>query len=367
MIKSCYIHIPFCDKICSYCDFCKLFSYTNWIDSYLDSLEKEIDTFYQGEVLDTIYIGGGTPSCLSISQLEHLFKIVDKLNKSSQLEYTIEGNFESTTEEKLKLYKKYGINRLSFGLESIHPKNLEFLQRKTEKKQVEETLTKARKLGFSNVNLDLMYAMPTEDVEVLQEDLSYFLSLGVEHISTYSLMIEKNTILGIQKIEPIEDEKDFQMYQEICKEMKKNHYLHYEISNFAKKGYESKHNKTYWNNEYYYGFGLSSCSYIKEERIENTRSIHKYLKGKYRRNIEKISEKEKIEYEVILNLRKREGISFDEFYKKYYKDFHRCYKYDALLREGYLLEEDNRLFIPEDKWYISNEIIVRLLEREVYE
>ena len=123
MIKSCYIHIPFCEKICSYCDFCKMYYKEELVDRYLDSLEQEIDSIYKGEILDTIYIGGGTPSCLNINQLEKLFNILNKLNKSKNIEYTIEGNFSSTTKEKLLLYKKYGINRLSLGLESINKNN----------------------------------------------------------------------------------------------------------------------------------------------------------------------------------------------------------------------------------------------------
>ena len=367
MIKSCYIHIPFCTTICSYCDFCKLFLEEKWIDQYLEALEKEIDTFYQGEVLDTIYIGGGTPSALSLSQLERLFHILQKLKKSKNLEYTIEGNFESTTEEKLQLYQKYGINQLSFGLESINPKNLAFLERKTDIKKVQKAIEKSRKLGFSNINLDLMYALPTEDLKILREDIKYLLSLKVEHISTYSLIIEDHTKLEMQRINPIEEDLDFKMYQTICKELQKQGYHHYEISNFAKEGYESKHNKTYWNNEFYYGFGLGACSYMEEERIENTKSISKYLKGEYRKKKEKISKEEKIEYEVMLNLRTSRGISLDAFYQKYQRKLEDCFSYSFLVQEKLLILEENRLFIPEDKWYISNEIIVKLLEGKKYE
>ena len=367
MIKSCYIHIPFCSTICSYCDFCKLFLKDNWIDEYLDALEKEMKEIYQGEILDTIYIGGGTPSSLSLSQLERLFQILQNLKKSKNVEYTIEGNFESTTEEKLKIYQKYGINRLSFGLESIHPDNLDFLERKTDKKKVEEVIKIARKLGFSNINLDLMYALPTEDLKILKEDIQYVLSLQVEHISTYSLIIEENTKLGIEKIRPIEEDLDYKMYETICKILKKNHYEHYEISNFAKQGYESKHNKTYWNNEFYYGFGLGACSYIDEKRIENTKSFSKYVKGIYQKEEIPISKEEKIEYEVMLNLRTKKGISLDWFYKKYDKKFEDCFEYNFLLQEKLLILEEERLFIPEDKWYISNEIIVKLLEGKKYE
>lgn len=365
MIKSCYIHIPFCTNICSYCDFCKLLVEDIWVNEYLDALEKEIENTYQNEELETIYIGGGTPSCLSLDELERLLKILAVFKKSDNIEYTIEGNFESTTREKLELYKKYGINRLSFGLETIHSNLLKILHREVDTKRVEEIITVARELGFSNINLDLMYALPTETKEDLKRDLDFLLSFDIEHISTYSLILEDHTLLKIKNIQPIDSDVDYEMYQMICEILKKNHYLHYEISNFSKKGYESKHNTTYWNNEEYYGFGLGASSYIGNERIENTRSFQQYRLGNVRKNQEILNKNDKVEYEVILNLRKREGISLAMFREKYQQDLKDFYDYEPLVEEKFLLKRGNHLFIPEDKWYISNEIIVRLLEREV--
>ena len=278
MIKSCYIHIPFCQTICSYCDFCKMFYHKKMVSDYLECLEKEIKNIYQKEILDTIYIGGGTPSCLDYDELERLFKILEKLNKSQKIEYTIEGNFESTNQEKLELYKKYGINRLSFGLESIDSNNLELLERSISKTKVSQIIKQARKIGFHNINVDLIYALPKETYEVLKKDLDFLFTLNIEHISTYSLMIEEHTKLWIKNIKAINTEKDAKMYQLICKEMKKHAYNHYEISNFAKEGYESKHNLTYWNNEEYYGFGLGASSYRKNSRVTNTKSIQQYQK-----------------------------------------------------------------------------------------
>ena len=189
MIKSCYIHIPFCENICSYCDFCKLLYNEKIIDKYLDCLEKEIEEKYKKEKLETIYIGGGTPSCLSINQLERLFEILSRLNKDENIEYTIEGNFSSTTKEKLLLYKKYGINRLSLGIESIDKDNLKFLERKLDTKDVKRKILLMKKLGFNNINVDIIYAIPNESLEILEKDIDFILSLNVEHISTYSLMM----------------------------------------------------------------------------------------------------------------------------------------------------------------------------------
>ena len=368
MIKNCYIHIPFCNNICSYCDFCKLYYNELFVDKYLDMLEKEINDIYQGEILDTIYIGGGTPSSLTEKQLDKLFKIIKKFRVSDNLEYTIEGNIENTTLNKLKIYKKYGINRLSFGVESINKKNLELLERSSSCEEIKTVINNARLLGFNNINVDLIYAIPKEDLNVLKKDLDFIISLDVEHISTYSLIIENHTKLKIYGVSNISEEKDYEMYNYICKYLKEYGYNHYEISNFSKEGYYSRHNLTYWNNREYYGFGLGASSYIKRERIINTRSINKYLLGNYLLDKELINNEIDMEYQVLLNLRKSSGINMEEFKNKYNISLKDKYNYDWLVKNNLLKIEDNNIFIPEEKWYISNEIIIKLLEnRDDYE
>lgn len=365
MPKSCYIHIPFCTKICSYCDFCKLFYNELLVDKYLDALEYEIKNTYKGEKLSTIYIGGGTPSSLTIKQLEKLFKIINQLNICDNAEYTIEGNFENTTVEKLNLYRRYGVNRLSFGIESIDERNLKFLDRKIDKEEISFIIKKCRELGFDNINVDLMYALPNESMDTLINDINYVLSLNIEHISTYSLIIEEHTKLSINNTKNISEDLDYEMYKEICKRLKENDYEHYEISNFSKKNYNSKHNTTYWNNDEYYGFGLGASSYIEDKRNKNTRSISKYLEKNYVYEIEKLDINSKIEYEIMLNLRKKEGINLNTFYKKYSKPLNELYNYSDLVNNELLIEKNNHLLIPENKWYISNMIIVKLLGSEI--
>ena len=361
MVKHCYIHIPFCKKICSYCDFCKMFYQEDIVDQYLNRLEKEIKETYQNETLETIYIGGGTPSSLSIKQLQKLFSILSILKKDKNIEFTIEGNIETTTKEKLLLYKQQGVNRLSFGIESIHPKNQELLERTFQKEETETILMEAKKIGLNNINLDIMYALPTENLKQVKEDIEYILSLNPTHISTYSLMIEPHTKLGIQKRKPISQDLDAKMYDLIKKELKKANYIHYEISNFSKAGFESHHNLCYWHNQEYYGFGLGASSFLSNKRITNTRSWTNYKKGKIQKEIEVLSKQDQIEYEILLNLRTKEGINLKEFQNKYQKELSNLYQYQHLIEKKYLIEEKDHLFIPEDKWYISNEIIVQLL------
>ncbi len=360
MIKSCYIHIPFCNTICSYCDFCKLLYNEKIVDSYLEHLEKEIRSIYKNEILDTIYIGGGTPSSLNLYQLDKLFNILNILKKSDNIEYTIECNFDSITIDKLKLFKKYGINRLSFGLESTIKNNLDILERNISKNMVRKTIKQCRSLGFNNINIDLMYAIPNENIIDLEKDIDFILSLDVEHISTYSLIIEEHTKLYINNTNYISEDLDYEMYKLICNKL--NNYNHYEISNFAKEGYYSRHNMCYWKNRKYYGFGLGASSYILDKRINNTKSINKYLEDKYIFDYEKLNKSDIINYEMILGLRLIEGINKEEFYLKYNKNINDLYDLEKLTSQGLIVDNGINIYIPLDKLYISNEILVNFIK-----
>ena len=366
-MKNCYIHIPFCSKICSYCDFCKMFYNKKFVSSYLEALDREIYDVYRGEKLETIYIGGGTPSSLDISELKTLFSTLEMLDRSSSCEFTIECNIENTDEEKIKLFSEVGINRISFGVESFNAKNLSLLERESSYEKVVELVSLCRKYGINNINVDLMYALPDEDIDVLRKDLEMILSLDVEHISTYSLIIEDHTKLSINGIKNISEDLDSEMYDVICDEMKKHGYSHYEISNFCKEGYESRHNLCYWNNSTYYGFGLGASGYIDNRRYSNTRSLNEYIDGNIIVEEDYLCDEDIMEYEVILNLRKSSGISLKNFLDKFEINLSDYCDYEKLIKDGFLVLKNNHLFIPEDKWYISNEIIVKLLEGVKYE
>ena len=359
-VRHCYIHIPFCKKICSYCDFCKVFYNTGYVSNYLEVLKEEISTFYQGEVLDTIYIGGGTPSSLSNQELEKLFVILSSLKKSNHCEITIEANFDSITETKLDLCKKYGVNRISFGLESTHSWILKKMNRNLDLNYVKKIISYCKKIGISNINIDLMYAFPGETLEEVEEDIDFIQSLDIPHISTYSLILEEHTKLFLEKEKSISEDIDAKMYELICSRL--SDYTHYEISNFSREGYDSKHNLCYWSNVEYYGFGLGASGYLGDIRYSNTRSITHYLQKMFRYQEEKLSIYDKIEYEVILNLRTKKGISKKNFFNQYSMKLEDCYSYQSLVIDGYLIEDGDCLYIPEKYFYLSNEIMVRLLE-----
>ena len=357
---SIYIHIPFCNSICTYCDFCKIFYNKKYINDYLNNLEQEIKVRYKSEIVNTIFIGGGTPSSLDDEELIRLMNIIEIFKLNDNYEFTVECNIESITENKLKIMKKYGVNRISIGVESFDNSIIKLLGRNHTKKDVYNKMGIVKRY-FSNINIDLIYAA-YDDINILKSDIDCFLKLDIPHISTYSLIIEDNTMLKINGMKNIDEDIDYEMYKYIEDTLEKNNYIHYEISNYAKNGYQSKHNLVYWNNEEYYGFGLSSTSYINNERITNTKNLRNYLNGKYIGTSISEDKEIKMENEVMLGLRKLDGIDLDRFKEKFNVSLEDIYNIDNLISEGYLVKEDNYIKINKKYMYISNEIIVRILE-----
>ena len=356
-MRSVYIHIPFCNSICSYCDFCKFLHSDTWASAYLDMLSKEIDDVYEDDTVKTIYVGGGTPSALSEENLNKLFKIIEKFKKDKDLEFTFECNINDITSDLLLILKDNNVNRISIGVESFDKNMLKFLNRKHDKKQIFKNIELCKRYDFDNINVDLIYALPIETMSILKKDISNILKLNVDHISTYSLIIEEHTMLYNKGVKPISEDLDSKMYKYICKKLRRKGFNHYEVSNFAKKDKESKHNLTYWNNEEYYGFGLGATGYINNMRYENTRNFNKYLGGNFRFNELLVSSQEEMENELILGLRKLEGINIEKFKLKYERDIFDAFDIKDALDKKYLVIKNGYLFIPEDKIYLMNEII----------
>lgn len=360
-MKSVYIHIPFCFNICSYCDFSKMLYNKDLSIKYLNILEKEINTKYQNEIIDTIYIGGGTPTSLDLEELKYLFKIVDLFKLSDNIEFTIECNIENLTKEKLDLFKEKGVNRLSIGIQTFNYKHLKYLNRYHTKDEVFKIIEYAKKIGFKNINIDLIYGLKNQTLNDLKEDIDLFLKLDINHISTYSLIIEEHTKLYIDNDQGIDEDLDYEMYKYICKKLKEKNFIHYEISNFAKKGYESKHNLTYWNNEHYYGFGLGASGYINNIRYTNTRSIKEYLECNYIKEEEIINKKIDMENEMILGLRKLKGVDINKFKEKYNLNIEDVFNIEKLLKDKKLIIKDNYIFINPKYIYLSNEILINFI------
>ena len=360
MIKSVYIHIPFCNNICSYCDFCKMYYNSNLAMKYLDELKHEIELNYKGEVIDTLYIGGGTPSSLNIEELKYLFDIIKIFKLNDNFEFTFECNIDIDY-DKLKLLYENKVNRLSIGIQTFNDKLLKYLNRFHTKEEVINKINLAKEIGFKNINIDLIYAIKNQTLNDLDNDIDEYLKLNINHISTYSLIIEPNTKLYIDHENNIDDELDYAMYNHICNKLENNGYIHYEVSNFAKKGYESKHNLTYWNNDNYYGFGLGSSGYIDNIRYDNTRSINNYLKGNYVLNEHKLDISETIENEFILGFRKIKGINKKIFKNKYNIDIKEIESVKKLLKDNKLIDDGNYIFINKKYLYTSNDILIEFL------
>lgn len=360
MTSSVYIHIPFCKSICSYCDFCKMFYNENLVDKYLNSLEMEIKNSYKNEKIRTIYIGGGTPSCLTKKQLDKLFEIIKLFDIDKNCEFSFESNISDITESMLKQLIENNVNRISIGIETVNPRFMKLLNRFNYKNMVIEKINLVKKY-FDNFNLDLMYAFPNQNINEVLDDLDFIIKLEPKHISIYSLIIEEHTKIYIDGVKSIDEEIESSMYYNIINYLKKFNYNHYEISNFSKDGYQSKHNLVYWNNLEYYGFGLGASGFVSNIRYTNTRSINKYLDGNYIFEKEKILKSINMENEMIFGLRKIAGVNKKEFLKKYNINIYDNFDIIDLVDNNYLIDDGNNIFIPEDKLYVSNSILVNFL------
>lgn len=362
MPKAIYIHIPFCKHICSYCDFCKFFYRSDWVEEYLIALEKELESYHIKDKVRTIYIGGGTPSVLSVQQLKKLFEMIATIPREDDYEYTIECNVETMSMEKLELMKQCGINRISYGVETTHERHLKNLERSHTFDMVKEWIDKTKEIGIQNISVDLIYALPTETLEEVKEDVDRILSLDVPHVSMYSLIIEEHTKFSAKNVQAISEDLDYEMYQYICNTLKQHGYEHYEVSNFARPHFSSRHNLVYWNNEEYYGIGLGASGYIGNVRYTNTRSLNQYFNGVYRKEEEVLSLQETMENEMMLGLRKMEGVSQHRFFEKYQRKMEDVFPIETLLKQRKLEKKEDYISIPKDKIYVSNEILLELFD-----
>ena len=360
-MESVYIHIPFCRSICSYCDFCKMLYNGSFVTQYLNALLKEIKDRYDGEEIKTLYIGGGTPSSLSIKDLKYLFEIVRQFNLTKLEEFTFEYNLNDLNEELLQFLFDNGVNRLSIGIESFNEDKLKFMERFHSYQEACNIFKIIRNIGFTNVNVDLIYGIPGETLKDLKKDLELILKLNPDHISTYSLIVEDNTKIGIQGVVPILEELDASMYEEICDLLDVKKYEHYEVSNFALKGKKSKHNLKYWNNEEYYGFGLGASGYTNGVRYENTRSLTEYVKGNVRKNEEILSVEDKMYNELMLGFRKMEGINLKEFFIKYGVNMQEVFDLHEVLKNEELIVDGEYIYVNPEYIYVMNEILIKIL------
>ncbi len=332
-----YIHVPFCRKLCRYCDFPKGFYLPSLSKPYVERLCREIDAL-DGS-FETVYIGGGTPSVLSLDELEALLcRLSPKL--SEECEFTLEANPESLTEDKIAMLRKYGVNRVSLGAESFSPKLLSLMGREHEREDVDRAVSALRDAGISNINLDIIYGLPGETDEELLEDLQILCSYEVPHLSAYSLSVSPNTPFYSMGIQEENDELGAKHYQMVVDFLRNRGYKRYEVSNFALKGLQSRHNTAYWKDEEYIGLGLGAAGYMGGRHYQNTKSINRYLKeGPCPVYEDKQNRSGEIEYFLLTNLRLEDGFTDEEFRKRFGKTFGEEFgkKADGLVEEGLLV------------------------------
>lgn len=357
-----YVHIPFCNALCHYCDFPKLLYNKQYIQPFLRRLTKDLRFFNVPHNLTTIYVGGGTPTSLATAELKALLDLLAPFTKLVR-EYTFEANVESLSSEKLHLLKDYGVNRLSIGVQTTCDKMLVYLNRKHTYADVIAKITEVKAAGFANFSVDLMYGLPGQTLEDLQNDVTEILKLDAPHVSLYALTIEANTVAGINKWPEVSEELNREMYVYIVETLRKAHYERYEISNFAKQGFASMHNKLYWQNNHYYAIGYGASGYIENERYVLRGSFSAYLNNKLVPTRETITKEANIEEYLMLNLRLADGFARADFLKRYGIDFVELYAAPLVnLRAQKLLEiTTERVFATDEGLLLLDHILFKLL------
>lgn len=359
---SAYVHIPFCTQICYYCDFSKVFIKNQPVDAYLQALIREFRSYDITE-LRTLYIGGGTPTSISAVQLDYLLtELIRDLNLNTLEEFTIEANPGDLTVDKIEVLQKSAVNRVSLGVQTFNDKHLKRIGRSHNEAQIYSTIDALKTAGFQNISIDLIYALPGQTMDDVRSNVAKALSLNIPHLSLYSLILEHHTVFMNKmrrgKLHLPTEDLEAEMFEYIISEIERNGFEHYEISNFTKPGFESRHNLMYWENVEYYGVGAGASGYLDGIRYRNRGPIQHYLKGVSEGNArlseEVLSKNEMMEEELFLGLRKKEGVSIGKFEQKFGTSFEKRYgqivqelQSDGLLKEnnGFIQMTKKGLFL----------------------
>lgn len=363
MTEHAYIHIPFCKRKCNYCAFTS-FAVQSFIPKYIEVLSQEIKEKYKNEQLKTIYFGGGTPSLLSVEQIKEIIKLF-KYDNSTEI--TLEINPETIDENYLKeLKEQTSVNRLSIGVQTFDNQKLKEAGRLHNAQIIFETIKQAKESGFKNISIDLIYGLPNQTIRDVEKDVELALTLDIQHISIYGLKIEKGTRWAYKSPENLPDpDEQADMYEKITKILTEKGFSHYEISNFAIEGYESKHNLSYWRNKNYYGFGLGASGYEGCERYTNAMTFTKYFENPLLKSYSsELTKQEIMEEEIFLGLRCAEGINIENFNKKFDMDFNE--KFGNIVtkyrQSGHMKIKGGNLFLTLNGMLISNEIFSEFIE-----
>ncbi|TSI03306.1 radical SAM family heme chaperone HemW [Lysinibacillus sp. BW-2-10] len=378
MARGVYIHIPFCHQICNYCDFNKVFFKNQPVDEYIEAVGKEIEMVVhampeQFQNIETVFLGGGTPTALSAKQISRLLSLIHQyLPTTNLVEFSSEANPDELTTSKLEALYNGGVNRLSMGVQSFDQDLLKKIGRTHTNEHVYETIEKAKQVGFNNISIDLMYGLPGQTMGQWEQTLDKAIQLNLPHYSAYSLIVEPKTIFYIQyakgKLNLPTEDHEADMYDLLMKRMGKSGLQQYEISNFTLEGYQSTHNKIYWDNDEYAGFGAGAHGYLKGERYSNYAPIKKYIESltNAQRPIlqtHKVTSEEKQEEQMFLGLRKNEGVSFEEFNKKFGISMLDLYSdtIEQLVNNGLLSKDEHGIRLSRKGRFVGNDVFQQFL------
>ena len=368
---SAYVHIPFCTQICYYCDFSKVFIKNQPVDSYLEHLLEEFHS-YDIQKLRTLYIGGGTPTALSAPQLELL---LDGLSKNLDLsvleELTIEANPGDLDADKIAVLKQSPVNRVSLGVQTFDNKMLKKIGRSHLEKDIYDNIDRLKLAGFDNISIDLIYALPGQTMAQVKENVAKAISLDIPHMSLYSLILENHTVFMNRmrrgKLPLPKEELEAEMFEYIIAELERAGFEHYEISNFSKPGFESRHNLMYWDNAEYYGIGAGASGYVNGVRYKNHGPIRHYLNaveaGNARITEEHLSQREQMEEEMFLGLRKKSGVSMARFEEKFGRSFDGLYGeiIRDLVQQGLMQIDGDRVRMTKRGLFLGDTVAERFI------
>lgn len=368
---SAYVHIPFCTQICYYCDFSKVFIKNQPVDAYLQALIREFES-YDIEQLRTLYIGGGTPTSITAQQLDYLLTNLTKhLDLSVLEEFTIEANPGDLTDDKIEVLKKSAVNRVSLGVQTFNDKQLKRIGRSHNESQIYSTIDHLKTAGFDNISIDLIYALPGQTMEDVKENVAKAIALDIPHLSLYSLILEHHTVFMNKmrrgKLNLPQEDLEVEMFEYIIAELEANGFEHYEISNFTKPGFESRHNLMYWDNAEYYGVGAGASGYLNGVRYRNRGPIQHYLKavseGNARLSEEVLTKDEMMEEELFLGLRKKSGVSIAKFEEKFGVSFEEHYGHivTELCQQGLLVSDDKVVRMTKKGLFLGDTVAERFI------
>lgn len=369
--SSAYVHIPFCTQICYYCDFSKVFIKNQPVDAYLEHLIQETRSYEIGK-LRTLYIGGGTPTALSAQQLAYLLTELHKVMDLSEVEeFTIEANPGDLDPDKIAVLKNSQVNRVSLGVQTFDNKMLKKIGRSHQEQDIYGNIRHLKQAGFDNISIDLIYALPGQTMDQVKENVAKAIDLDIPHMSLYSLILENHTVFMNRmrrgKLPLPKEELEAEMFEYIIEELEKAGFEHYEISNFSKPGFESRHNLVYWDNAEYYGLGAGASGYVDGIRYKNHGPIRHYLEAveadKARITEEHLTLEEKMEEELFLGLRKKTGVSKARFEEKFGVSFDQRYGQvvASLTEQGLLVPDDKQVRMTKRGLFLGDTVAEKFI------